>query len=75
MKIIKVKYPFKHSDDGNIVNEYGVGDYEVSDRCAEVAINQLETATLMDEEQSSDTDTAETPAKPATEKTPKKEVK
>jgi hypothetical protein len=50
VKLIKVEKPFKHSEDGNIVNEYDVGEHEVSDRCADVAINQLDAAALVVDE-------------------------
>jgi len=49
MPEIYVTKPFKHSDDGINVNTYDVGLQAVSDRCAEVAINQLNTATLKPE--------------------------
>lgn len=44
MQVIKVEKAFKHSDDGNTVNHYEPGTQVVSDRCAEVAIDQLEVA-------------------------------
>jgi len=46
MKVINVEKPFKHSDDGNTVTAYEVGKRAVSDRCAEVAVDQLEVAKL-----------------------------
>jgi hypothetical protein len=45
MPIITVKEPFKFAEGGNHVIEYGKGVHEVSDRCAEVAIEQLKVAT------------------------------
>lgn len=50
MKVIDVEKPFKHSDDGNTVNSYGAGKQVVSDRCAEVAVKQLEVAKLTKED-------------------------
>lgn len=44
MKVIDVEKAFKHSDDGNIVNDYLPGEQVVSDRCAEVAVKQLKVA-------------------------------
>lgn len=44
MQVIKVDKAFKHSDDGNTVNDYEPGTQLVSDRCAEVAIKHLKTA-------------------------------
>lgn len=46
MKVIDVEKPFKHSDDGNAVTEYPAGEHAVSDRCAEVAVEQLKVAKL-----------------------------
>ena len=37
---------FKHSDDGNTVNTYSVGEHEVSERCAMVAVEQIKAARL-----------------------------
>ncbi len=68
MKSIKVKAAFKHSEDGNTVAEYQPGTHEVSDRCAEVAINQLKVAEFTE----SEADLAE---KEKAEKTDKKKVK
>lgn len=46
MKVIKVEKPFLHSVDGNTVQEYGVGEQVVSDRCALVAVEHLKVAKL-----------------------------
>lgn len=45
MPIITVKEAFKFAEGGNTVIEYDKGVHEVSDRCAEVAIDQLKVAT------------------------------
>lgn len=50
MKSIEVKKTFKHSDDGNTVDEYQPGPHEVSDICAEVAVNQLKVAEFVESE-------------------------
>ncbi|WP_299195746.1 hypothetical protein [uncultured Amphritea sp.] len=44
MKVIIVEKPFRHSDDGNTVNQYEPGEQVVSDRCAEVAVKHLKVA-------------------------------
>lgn len=46
MPEITVKTPFKHSDDGIVVTTYEVGTHEVSERCAVVAVDQLQVASL-----------------------------
>ncbi|WP_297310783.1 hypothetical protein [Neptuniibacter sp.] len=72
MPFIKVNKQFKHSDDGNAVNTYEVGEHEVSDRCAEVAIDQLEVAELIDapEEPEPKAPAKKAPAKKAPAKKP-----
>lgn len=46
MKVIIVEKAFKHSNDGNLVEEYSKGKQLVSDRCAEVAVEELKVAKL-----------------------------
>jgi hypothetical protein len=50
MPKINVQKPFDFAVDGLHVVTIEVGEQEVSDRCAEVAIEQLKVATLAGEE-------------------------
>jgi len=71
MPVIKVSKPFKHSEDGNSVIEYEIGEHEVSARCAEVAVGNLEVAELLEEKTPSDKEPAKSASKskkPANEK-------
>lgn len=45
MPMIKVDKPFPFSPDGKSVIEIEAGEQEVSDRCAEVAVDHLKVAT------------------------------
>lgn len=60
MKLINVEKAFRHSDDGNTVNEYAIGEQTVSDRCAHVAVNSLKVAKWVE---SKEDQPAEQPAK------------
>lgn len=51
MPIINVKKPFKFSEDGLHVKLIKEGEQEVSDRCALVAVEQLEVAELVGEKE------------------------
>ncbi len=44
MPIIKVTKEFKYSEDGLHVELIIVGEHDVSDKCADIAVNQLEVA-------------------------------
>lgn len=44
MPIIKVTKAFKYSEDGLHVALITVGEHDVSDKCADMAVNQLEVA-------------------------------
>lgn len=45
--VINVFKAFKHADDGNTVVEYPVGEHDVSERCALVAVEHLGVAELV----------------------------
>lgn len=49
MPKINVEKAFPFSPDGKSVHEVEVGEQEVSDRCAEVAVEHLKVATLVGE--------------------------
>ena len=49
MPKINVEKPFPFSPDGKSVTDVEVGEQEVSDRCAEVAVEHLKVATLVGE--------------------------
>lgn len=46
MPIIVVKTPFRIAEDGNQVIDYAIGEHEVSERTALVAVEHLQVATL-----------------------------
>ncbi|MDN7144150.1 hypothetical protein KC131_26235 [Pseudomonas sp. JQ170] len=48
MPIISVETPFKFAEGGNEVVEIPVGEHDVSDRCALVAVEHLGVATYLD---------------------------
>ncbi len=56
MPTINVTKPFPFAVDGNEVIQFEVGEHEVSDRCALVAVEHLGYATLLDDEGSTETD-------------------
>lgn len=49
MPEIVVNQTFKHSEDGNTITTYEKGVHVVSERCAHVAVNQLQVASLKPE--------------------------
>lgn len=49
MPKINVEKPFPFSPDGKSVVEVEAGEQDVSDRCAEVAVEHLKVATLVGE--------------------------
>jgi hypothetical protein len=56
MPIILVTTAFPFSVDGNEVVQIEVGEQEVSDRCALVAVEHLGVATLLDDDGGEETD-------------------
>lgn len=56
MPIINVTKPFPFAVDGNEVIQVEVGEQEVSDRCALVAVEHLGYATLLEDEGGTETD-------------------
>lgn len=56
MPTINVTKPFPFAVDGNEVIQIEVGEQEVSDRCALVAVEHLGFATLLDDEGGIETD-------------------
>lgn len=44
MPVITVETPFRHAEDGINVTEYKPGTHTVSERCAKVAVDQLQVA-------------------------------
>jgi hypothetical protein len=56
MPTINVTKPFPFAVDGNEVVQIEVGEQEVSDRCALVAVEHLGFATLLDDEGGTETD-------------------
>ncbi|RTR01944.1 hypothetical protein [Halomonas nitroreducens] len=59
MPWIKVEKPFPFSPDGKSVVEIEAGEQEVSERCAEVAVEHLEVATRLESAPTPATSTAE----------------
>ena len=56
MPIINVTQSFPFAVDGNEVIQIEVGEQDVSDRCALVAVEHLGFATLLDDEGGTETD-------------------
>lgn len=56
MRTINVTKPFPFAVDGNEVIQIEVGEQDVSDRCALVAVEHLGFATLLDDEGGTETD-------------------
>lgn len=56
MPTISVTKPFPFAVDGNEVIQIDVGEQEVSDRCALVAVEHLGYATLLDDDAGTETD-------------------
>ncbi|MGX4726151.1 HeH/LEM domain-containing protein [Pseudomonas corrugata] len=56
MPTISVTKPFPFAVDGNEVIQIDVGEQEVSDRCALVAVEHLGYATLLDDDGGTETD-------------------
>jgi len=46
MPIIEVKTPFRIAEDGNNVVDYAIGEHDVPERTAVVAVEHLQVATL-----------------------------
>lgn len=55
MPVINVIKEFKYSEDGNHVVIISIGKQDVSDKCADIAVNQLKVAEIVEEKKKATT--------------------